>query len=287
MIRIPGKPRRVRINWRLPIGVARRYYQLLSSYLSDLEESIVPFLREQLPTVIAERNAERVRLDAWTDTVDRVLESMKIRVDGRRTLNVSLMTADVGQWTSKWNDDEWQRILKSVMGVTLPFREPWLYNRLDRFSKDNAALISTLEYGVVTNVETLVRTAVSQGRRHEEVVRDLRNQFGVARKRARLIARDQVSKLNSDLSQSRQRDVGIEEYYWETSDDERVRGTRGEVKKNKHNVLDGKLCRWNDSLVYSPDDGKTWLKRSTINAFIGHPGEDYQCRCWARPKFTT
>lgn len=43
------------------------------------------------------------------------------------------------------------------------------------------------------------------------------------------------------------------------------------------------LCKYSDPTVYSDDGGKTWKKRSTIGAFIGKPGEDYQCRCLALP----
>jgi SPP1 gp7 family putative phage head morphogenesis protein len=130
-----------------------------------------------------------------------------------------------------------------------------------------------------------VRRGVATGRRHEEIMRELEDGYAVPKRRARLIARDQVSKLNADLAQSRQRDVGIEYYYWETSSDERVRGSRGEIKAGRHDVLDGKLCRWDDPSVYSDDEGRTWRSRTAIGAYVGHPGEDYQCRCWARPKF--
>ena len=77
-------------------------------------------------------------------------------------------------------------------------------------------------------------------------------------KRAKLIARDQSSKLNSALNQQRQQNFGVEEYVWRTSGDERVR--------DNHRSKNGKTFRWDDP----PKD-------------TGHPGQDVQCRCVAQP----
>lgn len=44
--------------------------------------------------------------------------------------------------------------------------------------------------------------------------------------------------------------------------------------------MNGLLCSWNDSAVYSEDGGKTWIDRP-YGAVLLHPGDDYQCRCTA------
>jgi hypothetical protein len=66
--------------------------------------------------------------------------------------------------------------------------------------------------------------------------------------------------------------VGLTMYVWETSGDERVRPS--------HEMMDGGLCRWDDSTVYSQDGGKTWTSRP-YGAVLLHPGQDFQCRCTA------
>lgn len=79
----------------------------------------------------------------------------------------------------------------------------------------------------------------------------------VSTSRAKLIARDQVANLNREVSRYRQQAVGVTEYRWVTSMDERVRP--------EHASLNGKKFRWDDP----PPEG--------------HPGEAIQCRCVARP----
>lgn len=77
-------------------------------------------------------------------------------------------------------------------------------------------------------------------------------------RRAELIARDQIATINAKISEARQSALGIEEYIWVTSGDERVR--------ESHADKDGQTFRWDDP----PAD-------------TGHPGEDILCRCIARP----
>jgi SPP1 gp7 family putative phage head morphogenesis protein len=90
--------------------------------------------------------------------------------------------------------------------------------------------------------------------------------------RANLIARDQIGKLNGQVTQARMEAAGLDMYIWSTSGDERVRSS--------HEMMDGGLCRWDDASVYSDDGGKTWKPRPA-GAIRVHPGEDISCRCCA------
>jgi len=78
--------------------------------------------------------------------------------------------------------------------------------------------------------------------------------------RYEFIARDQTSKLVAELDRVRHEQMGIDEYDWATSRDERVRSSHA-----KHHGVRFKYSQ-------PPSD-------------TGHPGEDYQCRCLARAVF--
>jgi SPP1 gp7 family putative phage head morphogenesis protein len=88
---------------------------------------------------------------------------------------------------------------------------------------------------------------------------ELQKEFDFTRARSELIARDQVLKLNGDLTAEAHRQAGIEEYTWSTSKDQSVR--------DRHADLEGTRQRWDDPPVMN-DQGET-----------GHPGDDYECRC--------
>lgn len=107
---------------------------------------------------------------------------------------------------------------------------------------------------------------------------------GVTERRAKIIARDQTSKLTSVLAQTRQQSIGVDEYIWRTVRDQRVVGNpagkfpEGSSKHGNHYKMDGVHCRWDDPTVYSKDGGKTWIKREG-DMPKNHPGHDILCRC--------
>jgi SPP1 gp7 family putative phage head morphogenesis protein len=112
-------------------------------------------------------------------------------------------------------------------------------------------------------VEKVVREGIHAGTRVENIKEQIKERFNVSESRARLIARDQVGKLNAQLAEQRQRALGVSRYEWSSSNDERVRPM--------HKELDHSIQRW-DSPPITNEDGDR-----------NHPGEDYQCRCQALP----
>jgi SPP1 gp7 family putative phage head morphogenesis protein len=93
--------------------------------------------------------------------------------------------------------------------------------------------------------------------RVEELQARLLERGNVSVSRAELIARDQTLKTNAAITQTRQVQAGVEYYEWSTSLDERVR--------DEHRALEGQRFAWNNP------------------PSVGHPGEDFQCRCVAIP----
>lgn len=92
--------------------------------------------------------------------------------------------------------------------------------------------------------------------------------------KARFIARNETGTLNAMIEQRVQTAAGFSMYEW--------MAMRDGVTRDTHRNLDGKICRWDRPDEYSDDGGKTWKKR-TAGMFVGHPGEDYNCRCSAIP----
>lgn len=117
------------------------------------------------------------------------------------------------------------------------------------------------EFGVVD----LVAKNWREGGRWESLVEDIQKLGGVTERRAEVIARDQTAKLNAAFNQIRCTDVGIDEYEWSCSDDERTRVTHWRLNGTRHS--------WHDE---GPLEG-------TIDGEPCHPGEDIECRCNAVP----
>lgn len=129
----------------------------------------------------------------------------------------------------------------------------------------NVDLISSIPTELLTDVEAVVRPAVTSGVRVEELMRQVQGRFDVSESRAQLIARDQVGKWNGQLARERQEQLGITEYTWSTSKDIRVRVD--------HEALEGQVFQYSQPPIVDVRTGRT-----------ANPGEDYQCRCQALPR---
>lgn len=90
-------------------------------------------------------------------------------------------------------------------------------------------------------------------------------------RRAKFIARDQTAKMNSSLTEIRHKDIGIEEYNWKNSQDERVVGNPSGLYPKGNKGHGNHWDRENKRYSYAdpPADG--------------NPGNAFNCRCTAAP----
>lgn len=135
---------------------------------------------------------------------------------------------------------------------------------------ETMALIKSIPQEVVTRVTPIVMNSLQQGNR-AAVRKELRRAYGITRRRAKTIARDQVAKNLEAINTGRARQVGLEYYYWDTQMDERV--SKG---KGGHKQLNGKIFKWDEP-------------EAVIDAYgnKGHPKDRVNCRCrrrWILPK---
>lgn len=167
--------------------------------------------------------------------------------------------------------------IRRTFDVDFVFDDTININRqLDSWVRFNISLIKTkltVQRDVLVDVmKTAITSAWSDKRLYEEI-----KKFTYSEKKAKTIARDQLGKLYGQIESTRQAELGVEKYIWYTARDKRVR--------DEDKVLDAKLCRWDDSSVFSEDNGKTWKSRSSIRGSTTVPGMAVQCRCHASAVF--
>ena len=131
------------------------------------------------------------------------------------------------------------------------------------FRRENVKLIKSMLTYKVQQVHRVLREA-GAGTRVETIAKRIRETTDASPAKAALLARDQVLKLNAQVTADRHKAAGITEYVWRSSRDERVR--------KRHKQLDGTRHAYDDPPVVDPVSGRR-----------AHPGEDYQCRCTAEP----
>lgn len=101
------------------------------------------------------------------------------------------------------------------------------------------------------------------GHRSENLIKTIIDSYGVSKRKAKFLARQETSLLMSNMRQQRYEDAGITKYKWSTSHDERVR--------KRHVELDGKTFFWSQPPIVDQKGNRA------------HPGQDFNCRCVAIP----
>jgi hypothetical protein len=180
----------------------------------------------------------------------------------------------------KFTKNNWGKATEKVLGQGYWTDEKWWAKTRMAWANENLTLIrgATEEFLKKAN-DTIYRSV-----RNSWTWGDITSQLigigiGMSESRAALIARDQVGKLNGQLSKYRQTELGLNYYIWATAKDERVRGNpagKYPEAEHPHFFMEGLLCDWRDSSICSYDNGKTWVARpSGMEGLI--PGEDIQC----------
>ena len=245
--RSPKPPAGALFAYRLALG------QVAVSYAKVVRQILFPVLGR-----FACNEADpgtRIRTDARKD--DEVLRALRKGVSGLTEGSRVRRSIDgAAKKTERHSRADLKRL-----GIKLRETRPELGPVVERWRDRNVSLVRSLFDRELGKLERILE--LGEGVRVEVLREQIEERFGVTRSKAELLARDQVLKLNGELTHHLQVAAGIDEYVWTTSGDERVRETHAE--------LDGSRQRWDTPPVVS-EDGRT-----------GHPGDDFQCRCTAFP----
>lgn len=247
-----------------PRAIERQYEASLKAYVARLNELIRKILIPQLPDL--ERQAYHTVPDTAVQRADsmpaeyvKLISRVKIQLSSQYTQpELDRIIAKASGATAEFSKAAFKKQMKRVTGLDLFTSEPWLGNSLGSFMVKNQDLIKSVADDQIKKVNQIVLNGFQNGLRHEAIAEILDEKLDLAEGRASAIARDQVSKLNSELTRLRQSELGIKRYIWSTSLDERVR--------DSHRANEGKVFSWDDP-----------------PAETGHPGEDINCRCVALP----
>jgi SPP1 gp7 family putative phage head morphogenesis protein len=130
----------------------------------------------------------------------------------------------------------------------------------------NAEIIKTFPTHIANSVTNYISEEALKGRRATDIANDIREKFPHNTKaNIDLIARTEVSKTSTALTQARAEEVGFNWYKWKTCKDQRVR--------HSHEHMDGVLV--NFSNPPSPEQLVGQKSAGHYNA-----GCIYNCRCY-------
>lgn len=114
-----------------------------------------------------------------------------------------------------------------------------------------------------------MQKTIFTGNRYESAVKTIQKSYGSSQAKAKFLARQETGLLMAKFKETRYTDAGIMEYRWGC-----VAGSPKHPVRPWHKALEGKIFRWdNPPVTTKPGEA---VRRN-------NPGEDYNCRCFARP----
>lgn len=272
---------------KFPSSAEREYIRVANQYMSIEKQVLMKYVPE-LKRIINEGtpdfnsdarnskkdNQKRRRL-ARFEEVDNTIRRLQLLFE---SIDKELAAAyglyglkrrleRIANLDTKLSIAEWKKTVQKTFGINLlnDYYSGDMYKDLiEQWISANVELISTIPKDSLGKIKEQVYQNYMAGKPSTNIVKDLQEQYGIDKRHAKLIARDQTAKLNSEITQHQQKDAGVSRYKWSTSLDERVR--------DSHADLEGKIFSWDDPP--ETDGGRRC-----------NPGEDYQCRCCAIPVF--
>ncbi len=255
-IGIAGRRRKMPRS-RHPHLIELEYGKALIQIVASARQSLHSLIAE-LPRILAEQDGTRVH---------ELIRAARAHVSVPASVSASLS----GRFATRVAEHaraQFARQVQAKLGVDLASMLPRLpaprvrhdaANPLDTFIHENVALIASLGDTPLAEVGMMVTRAFTSGMRAETLADDIAERFSVAENRARLIARDQIGKLNGQVSAQQHKQMGIRKFIWRTVGDQRVR--------DEHSELEGQIFSYDDL----PSEGL--------------PGTPIQCRCSDEPVF--
>ena len=261
---------------REPKGIEVGY----QAFLVSIQKQINALIRKSLPELyslldLARRNDGgsgphgmwmgnefTERTDGLSDDVVAAFNSLRTSIRNLSTKTDGVLRVGVqdhGNKTAAFNDAKYDDPLMNLLGIG-DVSANIEQSILNGWVTENTQLVGNMNAQQLGKLETLFLRSLRDGSRSAQVVGEVAHILGPSGEninRARLIARDQIGKLDGQLTRQKQTESGIKGYAW--------RGALDGRERPSHVAREGVIFQWN---APPPD---------------GHPGQPVQCRCSAEP----
>lgn len=195
-------------------AVEDQYEKKLERLIDEMANSFIYWLSaEWRKNPPVGRIAQDSAVDSLRTTMNRLSAHWKRKID-ELGANIAQRFADD---SLTHYDTAFSSTLKKA-GFTVEFRVTRGMNQLRHaIINENVSLIRSIPSEYFTEIEGAVWRAISSGYQLDTLREHLQKSYGITRRRAALIARDQTSKAHSTFQASRMSEIGIEEAIWRHS----------------------------------------------------------------------
>lgn len=271
-------PKPVKPSQQVESEYRAQLQSLIRAMAKDLYAEIEPELKRLKPQYIADAYVR----DSWVSDILKALRKVSTRFSTDVfEAQVSRIASSTISRAEAQNAEEFRDSVNKAVGIDITriTQSPNMRDYLDASIASNVSLIKSIPAEYFQKIEGLVLNGMNSGLAPTAIAKQIQEETGSTYKRAKFIARDQMAKLNSDLTRKRQEEAGIEYYRSIESGDERVSGNpAGRYPKAKISCYG--IARQDIGYgpgVYLVTAGAPWKGETGLHPGKHHPG----CRCTA------
>lgn len=255
------RKRRVLLPARHPVRIEQQYAKILRGIIDGINAELKGRIADEIKAEVSARE-DGYRID----DLSAVLRAIRSLATGNIP-GLSFVRA-IGDSVRSAIDGNWQKAINQAIGVNVALPGTDMSANVDAWAEENTALITNLAQSYLSKVTTAVNSGFRDGLSWRDISKNIQSETGVAKRRADLIARDQVATMNMQVTKQRAADLDIKQFVWRTMEDQRVRGNpsgRYPKANPSHYARNGKTYNWSDGAG----------SRDTF------PGQAINCRCYA------
>lgn len=158
--------------------------------------------------------------------------------------------------------DTWKSLgLDISRGISRDIETGSIGERFRELMGEQVRLIKSLPLDAAQRVHDLAIKTVEAGGRSSEITAEILEIGDITKARAKMIARTEVGRAATTITQARAEYAGSTGYIWRTAGDSDVRPS--------HKAMNGKFFSWSDPPV--------------TDGMRGHAGTLPNCRCFCQP----
>lgn len=241
-------------------GVGAIYERRLIDLIDEMERSLKYWLRARYRRVESRITQDASPAAELQRLMDRLTAKWRLRFNDL----AEVLAPEFVSKSVQHVDTAFKRDLKQQAGFTIQFRPTQdVKDAMRACVNKNVLLIKSIGEQHLGEVNQMVMRTVAHGGDLGELTKGLEQRFGITRRRAANIARDQNAKVTSAINKQRQIETGLFEAEW-------VHSAGGKHPRQSHVEAGRKKLRYDVREGALIDDERIW------------PGQLPNCRCSSR-----
>lgn len=252
----------MRVNGRVRASAALRqkYFKKLMNIIDEMNKSVMWWLGARYK----ENEKEIVASDSAASDIEKELKDLMKRWRKRFDEVAEDIAKDFVKSATNHSTNNLKALLKKAGWTTNLKLSKHAQDKLKALVKENVNLIKSIEKEYFTQLTTITMESITRGRDLKHLKDEIKKRYGVAERRAALIARDQNNKATSIITHTEYEELGITEAIWKHN-------PGSKEPRHEHVAANNK--------VY---DIKKGMYFESIKDYV-FPGEEINCGCTSEP----